>query len=82
MERRSGGTPAVGEQGEKVFVARAGEHRRQADENVAVVDPRIKVMTFAGRQQTEVDCRRTAAAVASTEEPVSACTTLFPGSYL
>ena len=27
-ERRSGGTPAVGEQGEKVFVARAGEHRR------------------------------------------------------
>ena len=49
VERRSGRTPAVGEQGEKVFVARAGEHRRQADENVAVVDPGIKVMTLAGR---------------------------------
>jgi hypothetical protein len=62
VEERLGGTPAAGEQGEKVFVARAGEHRRQADENVAVVDPGIEVMTLAERQQAEVDhpavCRR------------------------
>ena len=66
MERRSGGTPAVGEQDKKVFVARAGEHRGQADENVAVVNPGIKVMTLAGRQQAEVDRRCTTAAVTST----------------
>jgi hypothetical protein len=72
MGRRSGGTPAVGEEGEKVFLAGTGEHRRQTRENVAVVDPRIKVMTLAGRQEAEMDCRCATAAVTSTEEPVLA----------
>ena len=62
----------MGEQVEKVFLAGAGEYRRQADENVAVIDPGIEVMTLAGRQQAEVERRRAAAAVASAEEPVLA----------
>ena len=78
MERRSGGTPAVGEQGEKFVFAGAGEHRRQADENVAVVDPGIKVMTLAGRQQAEMDRHR---AAAPTGEPASACT-ILPREYI
>ena len=62
----------MGEQGNKLFFTGTGEHRRQADENVAVVDPGIKVMTLAGRQQAEMDRRRTAAAVVAAEQPVPA----------
>ena len=70
MERRSGGTPAVGEQGEKFVLAGAREHRRQPDEDVAVVNPGIKAVTLAGRQQAEMDRGCAATAVTSTEEPV------------
>ena len=62
----------MGEQGEKVFLTGAGEHRRQAGENVAVVHAGIEVMTLARRQQAEMDRRRAATAVASTKEPVLA----------
>jgi hypothetical protein len=45
----------VGQQGEKLFLAGAGKHRRQAGEHVTKVYPRIVAVTLAGGQQAEVD---------------------------
>ena len=73
----SGGAAA-----EKFFLACPGKHRRQTDEHVAVVDPRIVAVTLAGGQQAEVDRRRTAAAVAAAEKPVPAAQTEAPQRVL
>jgi hypothetical protein len=40
----------VGEQGQEFFLAGAGEHRRQASEHIAEVDPRIVAVALAGGQ--------------------------------
>jgi hypothetical protein len=39
--------PAMGEEGEKFFLAGAGKNRWQAGQHVAVVDPRIMAVTLA-----------------------------------
>ena len=62
----------MGEQGEQFVLAGLGEHRRQAGEHVAEVDPGIMAVTLARGQQTEMDRRRAAAAVVPTDEPVAA----------
>ena len=64
--------PAVGEQGEKLFVAGLGQHGWEAGEHVAVVDPRIMAVTLAGGQQAEMDRRRAAAPVAPHKKPIAA----------
>ena len=65
MRELSGWAPTVRKQGEKLFLAGPGKHRWQADEKVAVIDPGVKTMTLTGRQQAEMDRRRTTTAVAA-----------------
>ena len=57
---------------QKIIFAGSGKHRRQAGEHVAEVDPGIMAVTLARGQQTEMDRRRAAAAVAPTKQPVAA----------